>query len=508
MLKSLSASLTLPRLVVAITFMLIFAMAARVSLDTDTWWHLRTGQWIVEHRAVPAADPFSYTRAGADWRIPGWIVQAPLYLLFASFSYAGLNLFTAFFVTLTFALVYRACSGPPLLRAFALVLAVAVSAIYWSARPQIVSFALAGAFAWVLYDYRERAVNRLWLLPPLMALWANAHGGFAIGFILIGLTLAGEAISLGWRWLSARFGRLEPPASNVQRPSSNPRPLLWLAAVGLLCALAVMLNPAGPEMLLYPFKTVSIGALRDFIQEWQSPNFHQRETQPFLWLLIGTLVVVVLSRRPANFTDLLLVSGLGYMGFLAGRNMPLLAIVAPPLLTRHASELLDDLRARFLKSGGASGGTTGGVPAINWLLLIVIGALALVKVISVLPAQVNEQQIERLVPVKAAQFILRERPPGPLFNSYNFGAYLMWALYPDYPVYTDGRTDLYDDAFLREYLDVAVGRPAYEQTFERYGVRLVLVEADSLLGDRLSEDPDWRLLYRDELAAVYGWAEP
>jgi hypothetical protein len=494
-------SLTLPRLVVAITFMLIFAMAARVSLDTDTWWHLRTGQWIVERGAVPLTDPFSHTRAGADWRIPGWIVQAPLYLLFATFSYAGLNLFTAFFVTLAFVFVYRTCAGHPLLRAFALVLAVAVSAIYWSARPQIVSFALAGAFAWILYDFRERGRNRLWLLPPLMALWANAHGGFAIGFILLAFTLAGEGVKWAWAWLSARYG----DASAAR--AADWRPLAWLAGIGLACALAVMINPIGPEMLLYPFKTVGIGALRDFIQEWQSPNFHQRETQPFLWLLLGTLATVILSRRAANFTDLLLVCGLGYMGFLAGRNMPLLALVAPPLLTRHASELLADLRARFIRPAGAMTGGPGLI-VVNWVLLILIGLLALAKVISVLPAQVNEAQIAKMVPVKAAEFVRRARPAGPLFNSYNFGAYLLWALYPEYPVYTDGRTDLYDDAFLRQYLDTALGRPGALATLEAQGIRLVLVEADSLLGDRLSESGQWERLYRDEVAAVYGRVAP
>ena len=188
--------LTLPRLVTAITFLALFAMAMRVSADTDTWWHLRTGQWIVAHGAVPAVDPFSHTRAGAAWLIPGWLVQVPMYLLFAQLGYAGLNLFTAFFVLLAFVFIYLACEGHALGRAFTLVLAAAASAIYWSARPQIVSFALAAVFAYLLWLYRWRGVNRLWVLPLLMVVWANAHGGFAIGFILIGLTLAGQALSL------------------------------------------------------------------------------------------------------------------------------------------------------------------------------------------------------------------------------------------------------------------------------------------------------------------------
>ncbi len=481
--------LTLPRLVGALTFIAIFAMAARVSVDTDTWWHLRTGQWIVEHGAIPQVDPFSHPRAGAPWRIPGWIIQVPLYLLFVNFGYAGLNLFTAALVTLTFFFVERACAGHPLLRAFALVLAATVSGIYWSARPQLVSLVLTAAFALILYLFRRGGPNRLGLLPPLMAFWANAHGGWALGFILLALTAAGEALKWGWAWFTTR----RAPAATG---------LLWLGGITAACGLAVCLNPAGPEMLLYPFKTVGIGALRDFIQEWQSPNFHTVETQPFLWLLLATLAVVALSGRPPDLTDLLLVLATAYLGFLAGRNLPLLAVVAPPLLTRHADMLLSAVRAAPAQP--AARAAPAGFSALNWGLLLGLALTAAVKVAAVLPAAVNEQALATFTPSAAAAFIQRTRPAGPLFNSYNFGAYLTWALYPDYPVYVDGRTDLYDDAFLRQYLRVALGRPGYAAVLDEAGVRLVLIEADSLLGDRLSADPAWRVLYRDAVAAVYG----
>ncbi|MBI4769118.1 MAG: hypothetical protein HY784_01565, partial [Chloroflexi bacterium] len=85
----------------------------------------------------------------------------------------------------------------------------------------------------------------------------------------------------------------------------------------------------------------------------------------------------------------------------------------------------------------------------------------------------------------------------------NWGGYLTWALYPDYPVFVDGRTDLYEDAFLREYLRTAQGAPGWEATLERYGVRLVLVEADSGLDRELGRSAGWTLAYRDELAVVY-----
>jgi hypothetical protein len=120
-------------LVTFITFLAVFAMAARISVDTDTWWHLRAGQWIVENRQIPREDVFSYTRAGESWEYPGWLVEVPLYWLYQLAGPGGLNLWTAFMVTLTFAFVWLTLSGGPFLKAFVIVLAAAAAGVYWAA---------------------------------------------------------------------------------------------------------------------------------------------------------------------------------------------------------------------------------------------------------------------------------------------------------------------------------------------------------------------------------------
>ena len=262
-----------------------------------------------------------------------------------------------------------------------------------------------------------------------------------------------------------------------------------------------MINPAGPVMLLYPFKTVSIGVLQDFIQEWQSPNFHLAQVQPFLWLLLATMAAMAWSRRGINLTDWLVVGGVAYLGLVAGRNIALLAIVAPPVLTRNVRAGWADLTARHPRWGDvirpASRTPGRSMLILNWLVLALVALAGLAKVALVLPTTVNQAEFAKVLPVDAAAFVQRTHPAGKLFNSYNFGGYLLWALYPDYPVYVDGRTDLYDDKFLRSYLSVMAGRPGYEATLDNYGVNVVLVEANALLGDRLAEDPHWRKAYAE-----------
>ncbi|MGD9093603.1 MAG: hypothetical protein PVF74_12205, partial [Anaerolineales bacterium] len=200
--------MTTERLVKWITFFAVFAMAARISVDTDTWWHLRAGAWILENGSVPQVDPFSYTRFGEPWQYPGWIVEIPMYAIFQTLGPGGLNLWTAFMVTFTFWFIWQTLSGGPFMRAFVIVLAAATAGVYWAARPYLVTFLLAAVYLWILEDYRWGRIKsrsiRMWLLPTLMVLWANSHGGFAVGFLIWGVYFVWELGVVGWGMIRNR----------------------------------------------------------------------------------------------------------------------------------------------------------------------------------------------------------------------------------------------------------------------------------------------------------------
>ena len=484
-------ALTPARLIVALAFLGIFAMAARPAVDSDTWWHLRSGAWMVEHRQILTRDAFSATRTGEAWINHSWLAQIPMYWSWRVFGFAGLNLGTALLVTAAFGLVYAQLEGSAYLKAATLVLAAVVSHVFWSARPQLASFLLASVFLYVLYAWRWRGRDRLWVLPVLMVLWVNLHGGFAIGFILLFLTLAGQLASR----LLGQGG-----AGTVAMAG-----LLKLAGIILACAAVVVVNPYGVAMYQYPLRTVSIGILQDFIQEWQSPNFHQLSMQPFIWLWLAVLAALGLARRRADLTDLALLGACSYLGLLAARNIPLLALVAGPIICRHAATGVAELwssrpRLAALLDPRPS---RRSLPALNWGLLGLVALAAVVKAVQASQVSTNERALQTQAPLKAAEFIETERPAGPLFNAYNWGGYLIWRLYPHYPVFVDGRTDLYDDALLREYLRTALGQPGYAETLDERGINLVLIETNSPLETQLGGDPGWRLLYRDTTAVVY-----
>jgi hypothetical protein len=484
--------LTVRSLMVVMTFSAISALAAKVSVDPDTWWHLRAGQWMLEHHRILTYDPFSWTRSGSLWINHSWLSQVPMYLLWKGFGFAGLNLFTAACVTLAFWFVYLQTEGSVYLRTFVLMLAALSSAVYWWARPEIISFAFAAVFAYILSLYRWQGINRLWLLPLLMGVWVNVHGGFVIGLFLLAITLAGQGVS-------RLCGQRGPGVLEGVR-------LPWLAVAGAACAAAVVANPYGLRMLVYPLQTVSMGALRDFIHEWMSPDFHAPETQAFVWLLLGTFAVVALSRRRVDLTDLLLLCGFAYLALLARRNIGLFALIAAPILVRHAAAGLESLGERNPALRAITGRGDGADPphaALNWTLLALIVAIALARISMPLQPSINRAAIEKSMPVGAVDYIRTAHPPGPMFNSYNWGGYLVWALVPGYPVYIDGRTDLYGDAFLSQYMRVVYGEDEWRAVLARDNIRLVVIESASPLARKLNHEPGWRRGYSDAISSVF-----
>jgi len=191
------------------------------------------------------------------------------------------------------------------------------------------------------------------------------------------------------------------------------------------------------------------------------------------------------------------------MSLLAGRNIALFARVTAPVIVRHGNTSLErwsERMGRRMMSRVAPAGRLYTV--LNWVLLGLVVVAALVKISQPLSPAVNEEAQAKTLPVEAVTFLKQEQPAGPIFNSYNWGGYLIWEL-PEYPVFVDGRTDLYDDAFLREYLSLVFAQGNWEETLDKYGIKLVLIEPQSMMGQLLVERPGWEQVYLDEMATIF-----
>jgi len=487
------------RLVPLVAMLAIFTMAMRFSIGPDTYWHLRAGDWMLSEGTILKVDPFSLTRLGSEWIYPGWLAQIAMTLSYRMMGFPGLNLLTAFAVTATFGFVWMTMREGPLLRAFVLLFAATASAVYWSARPHIFTFLFTAVTLWALSRFRRKRTRIIWVIPVLTAVWANTHGGFVLPILLIGLEILAILIDVLLPKLRIAIEKRGGETEAVRLGNLSTGKLKVLIGVGLASVAAIVLNPFGLDMLVYPFRTVSISVLQDFIQEWQSPNFHQIEVQPFLWLLLIVLFAMAISPKRPTSIELIHIGVFAYLGFLAARNIAIFALVAAPVLSRHLGAILENWIPR--RTGGKELSSRLTRP-LNVLLLVLVIFVAVIKGALPLSSQFNSDTIADQMPSEAVLYLRDKQPEGPLFNSYNWGGYVLWDLYPQYLSFVDGRTDLFDDAILEEYLDVWRGNNGWQKVLSKWEIQTVLIETDSPLARELLRE-GWMVVHEDDQATIF-----
>jgi hypothetical protein len=287
----------------------------------------------------------------------------------------------------------------------------------------------------------------------------------------------------------------------------HARRLRRLSFIILLTLIATVLTPLGASLLRYPFyQTVEIKAAREYILEWQPPDFHDLRFHPFLWLLLLTVGAVGASRRRLALTDFLLFSGFAYLGFVSARNIALFALAAPLVLSRYSMHALG-VTARWLRLKPLGGNTPPGLRRFNLVLLLIALLAVIARAILIVPQTTNEEFFRNYYPVAAVEALVEADPPGNLFNSYNYGGYLVWVL-RDYPVFVDGRADLFGDKIINEWLAAVSAEQGWENTFDERKIGVVLIEPATPLAATLATHPGWIELYQDELAVVYERAIP
>ena len=483
-------------LLLAVIFILIFAMAARTPLDSDLWWHLRSGQENSLSGHPLLTDVFSFTRYGSPWINHSWLSQVLFYWAFLKGGFFALGGLIAGLAVLSMALVYLQLDGALLMKVAGLLLGSIVASTVWGARPQLFSLVLMALVGYLLYLLKWRAKDRLWLLPIIFAVWSNLHGGYALGFLWIGFFLAGEGVN---HLFKLQSGPLLPG-----------RKIARLVFWSVLAALAVLINPNGIDMWKIPFQTVNVGALQQFIPEWASPNFHVLLQQSFLWLFFAIFASVALSQQGMDGVDLVSVLGFGYMSLLAQRNFGPFALAAVPVLVRYGSRAVDQWQSRSPWPAwavqlwtGKSSSPAGRLKVVLDLAVVCLLLLAaFAKLYIVTQPALVDTFIQQQYPAQAVRWLEQNHPQGSVLNEYNWGGFLAWNL-PRIQVFVDGRTDLFGDEVIGEWMTAVEGDDGWEKVLENNKVDLVMIAPWRGLNEKLSHS-DWKLLYQDPQVVIYG----
>jgi hypothetical protein len=458
----------------ALCALFLFGLFSREIYDSDFWWHLRTGQYIVEHRALPAPDPFSWTTSIARDVYPGesrtryfnltheWLSQAAIYGVWRIAGFPGVVAARALTMTAFCGLVGLVAwkrRGSFLAALAAALAAASVARLFAFDRPYHVTYFFLAATLAIL-EFRRF----LWLLPPLFLIWANSHGGYFLGWILLGA------------WCVQ---------SLVERRRERA---LWLTSAASILASGV--NPNG-------FQTFR--ALLDYRQSFLQTQLLEW-TRPVLWppsefsvLLLASLAALIWARRRARVADWLIWIAFAAASLSAYRNIILVGLFAPIVLVAYVPwKLRMPAIAPY---------------ALAFLLIAATGFGAMRG------SFFQFRAAEWKYPSGAAAFLTAHHIDAPLFNTYEYGGYLMWR---GLRTFIDGRA--LSESVFQDYArilynhDASDGRPSGEDLLARYGVQVIVMNTFEpstapiyLLAPALADPAQttWKLVYNDPQALIF-----
>ena len=456
----------------------VFVAGSVFSVDPDLWWHIRVGQEILATHHWPTTDPYSFTVAGQPWMAYEWLGEV---LLGGVARVAGLQGLMALLIILASAVIL-ALYGYTTLRSgnskagfVACAVLYALTTPFFSMRPQMLGYFFLILTLIALERFRQGKAGFLWFLPLVFLAWVNTHGSFIIGLgTIIVYWLAGlRKFELGGiearQWTAAQRVRLE--------------------LIFLLCLAVLPITPYGTRLAVYPFDmALSQPVNVANIMEWQPMPFNLLGGKIFLVLLLGFFVAQIAFRLTWRAEELVL--------FLFGTMMACLHVRFLILFVPFFAPLLVTIFARW-------------VPGYDnkkdkFVLNAALMALVLGAIVHYFPSNTEMRKlVAKTYPAEAVQYIQQHPAPSPMFNTYLFGGYLVWAL-PEQKVFIDGRGDVFErGGVLSDYLHIANLKPGALAVLDSYHVQSCLVERDEALTVALSASPEWKRIYSDRVSALY-----
>jgi len=490
-----------PLITVAGVFVFV---ATHPVLPYDFWWHLRAGDVIASSGAIPATDTFSYTMAGSayDNYASYWLVEVVYHFLYRLGALPLVITAHAVVVTAAYTIIlwlsFR-ISGSLRLGSVAVLFAIVLGLDNWNVRPQAAGYLFFAVCLFAIWSYREHSRKWLLALPPLsIALWANCHGSYFLGFVLLGIWLADSV------WMGLKPGmRSRLAGGSAVRPNLGPAriPALLL----LISGAASLLNPRGLRAFSYIGAISGNAVIRNAVVEWRHPTLDSSGGAAFIVALLLVAVLFSVSpRRPVLFT-LLTYFVFAFLGLSAIRSVVWFGLALAPAVSAHLAAVGANSRLRRSPSSSQTPGTVGSV--LNYC----IAAVVLVGVVAALPwfkhALPLSPRKAGLVgletPVEATSILIDRRLPRELFNDMGFGSYLIWAA-RDVPVYIDTRIELYPISLWQEYLSISAAEAGWETRLEARGVKTLMLnpESQAPLIQAAGQSPNWRLVWEDANAVL------
>ncbi len=449
------------------------------NLDPDVWWHIKVGQTIVATHLWPTGDPYSFTVFGQPWLSYEWLGDV---VTGTVAKLGGVVAMEAFLFALGSAIMLGIYalgtlrSGKSKAGMAAASLMFILATVSFSLRPQMVGYLFLIVTLLILESFRQGDRRWIWLLPALMLVWVNAHGSWIIG--------------LGTIFVYAASGLVEFQLGGLVAQKWSDGDRLRIETVFLLCLSALPITPYGTGLCMYPFDVASNLPLNiEYIKEWQSMPFHMIGGKIFLVMLLGFVVLHVIYRFTWRLEEFFL--------FLLGTAMACIHVRFLLIFVPFFTPLLAVILARWIDAYDRR--------KDKFVLNAILMAATAVAIVHYFPSKAElNKSVQNNFPVLAVEYLNSHDVPGPMYDTYGFGGYLVYSRGPEHKVFIDGRGELYEHGgLLNDYLHISMLKPGAMRVLESYGVRSVLIERSEALATLLDNASEWKRVYSDDLSVLY-----
>jgi hypothetical protein len=436
--------------------------------DPDTYWHIAVGRWILDHGTFPQVDIYSFTRDGEPWISTSWLAQ----VLFAkAYEWAGWSgsvalAAAASAVTVAQLALILGTRIPAKVALSVAIAALALTASHLLARPHVLALPVMVAWVHGLLQASERRVAPSFLLLPLMALWANLHGGFVLGLALV----APIAFDAWWNADNDKRGRLA---------------LRWIA-FGALSTLAACVTPYGWNAILAARKILSLGELLQLIDEWKPVDFSH--PGPLEISLLAAIAATLHWRVRLPLPRILLLLGLVHMALSHVRNVELVALLAPLVAAGPIASQFSLQPARPERMSLPL------VPAAAFALVVGISSWAVASQARYSPPARQSQE--------AALHALTAHHAKRVLNDMAFAGFLILR---DVPVFIDGRSELYGEAFGLAYYHALQLNDvdSFFNLLKTFDIDAVMLAPNTPAASLLNHMAGWQRAYWDADVVVH-----
>ena len=484
------------RVTLGIIFVLLALFAMRQVASLDTGFHLTAGNSILAGEGWPDTDRFTFTVTDHDYVDTSWGYQVLLALIERAFGAPGMVLFHVLLLLATFALLFFTVrlSGDDHAGLLPLLfLGVLAGEMRYEVRPELLSYFFLALVLYLLHRHAEGRSTPLWLLPAIFLVWANCHSLFVLGWAALGCFVVGS-------WLRDR--RID-------------RSLLgWVAAsigVGLI-------NPYGWKGLVFPFtlstRFAGNNVFAQGIGEFQSPfDLPVTAARPFFpwtpilaYLTLFAIVVLTLwpLLRGRRYFSFLLALPFLFLSAQMVRNVPLLVVVClPGAVWGLASSRVLQRRARDARKVRLA---RQAIVALVALAAVLLGLRVYNDAYYVDARRADRFGLawnRQALPMDATDYLKQADLGGRGLNHLNYGGWLMWA--SKEPVFIDGRLEVIGEEFFGYYRTALSSEGALESAVRRHEIGWIFFpfKVGRKLLQSLSSDPRWRLVYYDQMAAIF-----